>query len=127
MFTALMRKILAAVMVISLFFAVLPKGAIAAMIGTQGLFSTVQREACLARIDKVIVEQRVHDQLVECGVDPSEVRGRIASLTDAELRLIDQKINSLPAGGNALAVVGVVFIVLLILEIVGVTDIFKKV
>ena len=33
----------------------------------------------------------------------------------------------LPAGGDALAVVGALFLVLLILEVVGVIDIFKKV
>jgi hypothetical protein len=33
----------------------------------------------------------------------------------------------LPAGGSALAVIGVVFLVLLILELVGVTNIFTKI
>ena len=31
-----------------------------------------------------------------------------------------------PAGGDALAVIGIVFVVLVILELVGVIDIFKK-
>jgi hypothetical protein len=31
------------------------------------------------------------------------------------------------AGGDAIAVIGVVFLVLLILELVGVTDIFKSI
>jgi hypothetical protein len=33
----------------------------------------------------------------------------------------------MPAGGSVLAVVGVVFIVLLILELTGVIDIFNKI
>jgi len=33
----------------------------------------------------------------------------------------------LPAGADALAVIGIVFLVLLILELVGVIDIFKKI
>lgn len=36
------------------------------------------------------------------------------------------QVDRLPAGGSALAVIGVVFVVLLILELVGVIDIFKK-
>jgi hypothetical protein len=32
----------------------------------------------------------------------------------------------LPAGGDALAIIGIVFLVLLILEAVGVLDIFKS-
>ena len=33
---------------------------------------------------------------------------------------------TLPAGGDALAIIGIVFLVLIILEVVGVIDIFKK-
>jgi hypothetical protein len=33
---------------------------------------------------------------------------------------------SVPAGGDALAVIGIVFVILIILELVGVIDIFKK-
>jgi uncharacterized membrane protein (Fun14 family) len=32
----------------------------------------------------------------------------------------------MPAGGDALAIIGIVFLVLMILEAVGVIDIFKK-
>jgi uncharacterized membrane protein (Fun14 family) len=34
--------------------------------------------------------------------------------------------DQMPAGGDALAVIGIVFLVLIILELVGVIDIFKK-
>jgi len=60
------------------------------------------------------------------GVDPSQVDARIASLTDGELRTLAGQMNDLPAGSGALAVIGIVFLVLLILEAVGVIDIFKK-
>jgi len=47
-------------------------------------------------------------------------------LTDSELRTLAGKIAEAPAGADALAVIGIVFVVLLILEMVGVIDIFKK-
>jgi hypothetical protein len=34
--------------------------------------------------------------------------------------------DQMPAGGDLLAVIGIVFVILLILELVGVIDIFKK-
>ena len=52
---------------------------------------------------------------------------RIAALTDQELEQLAADLESLPAGGSLLGVAGVVFIVLLILELVGVIDIFKKI
>ena len=50
----------------------------------------------------------------------------MASLSDAELAQLEGRLQQLPAGGSALGLVGAVFLVLLILEITGVVDIFKK-
>ena len=52
---------------------------------------------------------------------------RIAALTDQELQLLATDLEDMPAGGNLLGAAGVVFIVLLILELVGVIDIFNKI
>ena len=40
---------------------------------------------------------------------------------------VQGELDKLPAGGSALGIIGAVFLVLLILEITGVIDIFKKV
>ena len=64
--------------------------------------------------------------MLALGVDPAAVDARVARLTDAELRSLAERMDAMPAGGDALAVIGVVFLVLLILELVGVIDIFKK-
>jgi hypothetical protein len=63
---------------------------------------------------------------VALGVDPAQVESRVAALTDAELSRLAGQMSEMPAGGDALAVIGIVFIVLLILELTGVIDIFKK-
>ena len=65
-------------------------------------------------------------QFVALGVDPAQVETRVAALTDSELRTLAGQIAEAPAGADALAVIGIVFLVLLILEAVGVIDIFKK-
>ena len=65
--------------------------------------------------------------MVALGVDPLDAQARVAALTDSELQTLDRQIGELPAGGDVLAVIGVVFIVLLILELVGVINIFKTV
>ena len=66
-------------------------------------------------------------QLVALGVDPADATQRIASLSDSELNLMTEKLDQLPAGGDGFfGVIGFVFIVLLILELTGVIDIFKK-
>ncbi len=76
-------------------------------------------DATLARAD-------VQDKLAELGVDATAIEGRLAALSDQEIATLAEQIESAPAGGDALAVIGIVFVVLIILELVGVIDIFKK-
>ncbi|MBW2099864.1 MAG: PA2779 family protein, partial [Deltaproteobacteria bacterium] len=63
------------------------------------------------------------------GINAAEVKARVDSLSDAEVaRIVGQIDNSLPAGGDALGtVVGAalfIFVVLLITDILGFTDVF---
>jgi len=53
-------------------------------------------------------------------------QARVAALSDAELAQLEGRLQQLPAGGGALGVIGAVFLVLIILEITGVIDVFKK-
>jgi hypothetical protein len=62
------------------------------------------------------------------GVNPEEAKARVDSLTDQEIAEIAARIDHLPAGGNGIGtIVGaavLIFLVLLITDILGLTDIF---
>jgi hypothetical protein len=103
------------------------QSAYAGVISTQQYLSTLDREATIARIDAVLARAEVRSKLEQYGVDSVAAEQRIAALTDRELELLATELESLPAGGDLLAVVGITFIVLLILELVGVIDIFSKI
>jgi hypothetical protein len=99
----------------------------AEVIGTPTFSQSLTRDARIDRINGFLAQDSVRSQMIGLGVDPRDAQARIAALTDSELRLLDQQIASAPAGGDGfLAVVGVVFLVLLILELTGVINIFKK-
>jgi hypothetical protein len=97
----------------------------AEIIGTLAGIDSAQREANLAKINGVLAREQVREQMHALGVEAAQVETRLAALTDAELSQLAADIESAPAGG-VLEVIGVVFLVLLILEAVGVIDIFKK-
>lgn len=99
----------------------------AAMIGTQPAVSMEQRAEYVSDIKGWLARDEVHKQLVELGVDPANASERVAAMTADELRSLHTKIEGLPAGAGAIEVIGVVFLVLLILELVGVTNIFNKI
>jgi hypothetical protein len=103
-----------------------PVVAEAGLIGTLQAVEAGTRSGDLAAVNAALAREQVRGQLLALGVDPSQVEARVAALTDGELRALAGKVSEAPAGGDALAVIGVVFLVLLILEAVGVIDVFKK-
>ena len=80
----------------------------------------------LAAVNAALAREEVRAQFEALGVQPAQVESRIAALTDSELRTLAGQMAEMPAGADALAVIGIVFLVLLILEAVGVIDVFKK-
>lgn len=99
----------------------------ASLVGTQTVMMETERAAAVARVQAALDRDAVQSQLVALGVDPADAKARIAALTDAELQRLDGRLAELPAGAGVLEVVGIVFVVLLILEIVGVIDVFSRI
>lgn len=104
-----------------------PLVANAALVGTlQAVEAGSSRSEDLATVTSTLAREQVRSQMVALGVDPGAVEARVARLTDGELRSLAERMDQMPAGGDALAVIGIVFVILIILELVGVIDIFKK-
>ena len=78
-----------------------------------------------ARVLTVLERSDVQAGLQARGVSPADVKARVAAMTDDEVAQLAGQIDSLPAGGSdALTIILVAFLVLLILDILGVTHIF---
>jgi hypothetical protein len=102
-------------------------GAAQAGIVSTGSIVSAERDADLAAIHTQFQREDVQAQMQKMGVDAASVDARLATLSDSELRDLSDQMQKAPAGGGVLVLVGAVFVVLLILELVGVIDIFKKV
>jgi hypothetical protein len=100
--------------------------AAATVIGTQEYLAGLDRAATIDRVQSGFARADVREAMVALGVDPAAAAERVAGLSDAELARVAGQLDELPAGGDLLAVIGIVFVVLLILELTGVIDIFKK-
>lgn len=103
-------------------------GALAGVVGTEAMLAESAPESeALARVDAELARDEVRSQMAAMGVEPAAVEARLAALSERELAELADSIESAPAGGSVLGVVGAVFVVLLILEAVGVTDVFKAI
>ena len=99
----------------------------AGMISTGYLIDSETRDASLARVEVLLARQDIERQLLAFGVDAEIVAERLRGMSSAELLALEGRLDEQLAGGDALAVIGTVFLVLLILELVGVTDVFKSI
>lgn len=84
-------------------------------------------EATREQIRQMFSRDDVTQELVRLGVDPAKAEERIAALTPAELQQLQTRIDELPAGAGVIEILGITFVVLLILELVGVTNVFNKI
>jgi len=103
--------------------------AFAGVIGTEAMLEAeaAQQTSDRAKVQAALSRESVRAQMQALGVDPAMAEKRVAALSDAEVAHLAKNIDDATAGGDVLAVVGVVFVVLLILEAVGVTDVFKAI
>ena len=122
---SLWRKYSIAVLSVSMLNMGMMGAASAAIVDTSALIAT-DREADLGAIRAQLARADVRAQMEQMGVDATAVEQRIARLNNHELHKLAADMRNAPAGGDALALIGAVFVVLLILELTGVIDIFKK-
>ena len=111
----------------AMFAASIQQAARAGVITTQQYLSAVDRQQTIDRLQTAIARDDVRNELERLGVDPAAASERVAALTDDELQVLAKDLDGQPAGGEILAGLGIVFIVLLVLELTGVIDIFKRI
>lgn len=80
----------------------------------------VEREQLLVMLDR----SEVQEQLAAMGVETELAKVRVANMTDAEVAQLNQNLEQLPAGSGVLGLVVLLFIVFLITDMLGATDIF---
>lgn len=96
----------------------------AAMVGTDRVLGSASLEADRAELVSMLEREDVREQLGAMGVDPDAAQERVSRMTDAEVARLKDRIGELPAGQDALGVALVVFLVFVITDVVGATDIF---
>ena len=92
----------------------------AALVATDAVVAGAERN----RIASLLDRSEVRAQLQAYGVDPAQVKARVATLTDEEAAQLAAQIDSLPSGGSIVGAIVFVFLVLLITDILGFTKIF---
>jgi hypothetical protein len=97
------------------------------VITTEAALAIQRQEDSIERVGRFLMREDVQAALVRMGVDQSQAIERVQALTPSELAQLDRHLNELPAGGTGVVeVLGIVVIVLIVLELLGVTNVFTR-
>jgi len=96
------------------------------LVSTQSVLSADRAGADRERINEILARADVQDQLIKQGVDLDEVDARVAALSDSEAKQMADQLEMMPAGagGGVIGALFAVFIILLITDILGLTDVY---
>jgi hypothetical protein len=101
---------------------------LAAMVPTEATIYKINAQDARDHLRTLISRNDIKNALISQGIDPMEAKARVDSLSDSEVIEVADKIEQLPAGGGAFGAViaasVIVFLVLLITDILGYTDVF---
>ena len=97
------------------------------MVDTPTMLSQAERSTQVELVETFMAREEVRSQMEAMGLDSALAAERVASLTDSQLQQLALNIQNAPAGSGALGVVVAVLVIILLLEILGITNISGKV
>lgn len=96
----------------------------AAMVGNEQLLAQSQHEMTKQQVLSELDKQSVQDKLVALGVEVDDAKHRIQQLSPQELAQLQQEFEQLPAGSGIIGALLVIFIVFVVTDMLGATDVF---
>ena len=101
---------------------------LAALVPTEAAVQPRSAQEARGLINSLLSREEVQTQLRLHGISPLEAKARVDSLSDAEAIEAANRIDQFPPGGSTVGVlVGailIIFLVLLITDLLGLTDVF---
>ena len=96
----------------------------AAMIDNNSLIKKSQNMPDITSSLKNMDRNEIKNELISMGLDPVVAMQRIDNMTNEELVIVNERISELPVGSGIFGTLLTVFIVLVITDMLGATDVF---
>ena len=121
------KRIFTAVVVFSFFTLGMQSVSVAAIVSSSDMVAAQQNQLDRDQLKTWMAREDVRDQLVDLGVDVDAAIARVDSMTDTEVRQLSAKMDEMPVGSGFIETAVLAFLVLVVLEVTGVTDILPNI
>lgn len=99
----------------------------AAMAGLVTTAELVDEQLVLSekqRLSQLLANGQVQSKLAALGVDPADAKQRLANMSDEEILTFASRMDEMQAGSGVVGALVFVFLVLLVTDLLGYTDVF---
>ena len=96
----------------------------AAIVSNEQIIHKIDQANDRAALLQTIKREDVQAQLSSMGVSSADVETRINQMTHEEIAQLNQQMAELPAGGSVVGIILLIFIIFVITDVIGATDIF---
>ncbi len=121
---SLKSKVSIVLSVLMVWSTLLVSGANAALVSTSDMLVEHQQFENTQAVRDFVNRDDVKQQMLDLGVSPQDVDSRINSMTATELAQLNANLQHAPAGAGVVGIVLTIFIVFVITDVIGATDIF---
>ena len=117
-------RFLTALLAVSVLFVSVQPAVNAAIVSTSDLYAAEQSQIGKEYLLSSLEREEVRTALSIQGVDLEMAKQRVSIMTDEEVRALNQKMDEMPAGGDVLSAIVLIFLVLLFTDVMGWTDVY---
>ena len=121
------KRLVCVVLAFSVFNLALQGVATAGIVSSSDIVAAEQVQLDRNILKTWLAKQDVQQQLVTMGVDVSAAQARIDAMTDQEIQQMAAQMDEMPAGAGFVETLVLAFLVLIVLEVTGVTDILPNI
>lgn len=121
------KRIFTAFVVFSFFTLGMQNVAVAGIVTSGDMIAAQQSQLDRDQVKTWMAREDVREQLIDLGVDVEAAISRVDSMTDIEVQQLSAKMDEMPAGSGFIETAVLAFLVLVVLEVTGVTDILPNI
>lgn len=118
------RKLLIKILLICFLCVSFQQAALAGLVTTVDLVDEQLVVSEKQRLMQMLASEHVQSQLTSMGVDPADATQRLANMTDEEVMAFSARMDEMEAGSGVVGALVFVFLVLLVTDLLGYTDVF---
>jgi hypothetical protein len=121
------KRILTALLVFSFCSLGMQSVSVAGIVSSSEMVAAHQDQLSRDQLKTWMAREEVREQLVDMGVDVETAIARVDSMTDSEVQQLSAKMDEFPAASGFVETAVLAFLVLVVLEVTGVTDILPNI